>query len=105
MQKLDFVCPVCGGRLLACWFETGSTDYIISKKGKQYKNPIRRASTNLGPIEDARLICCENVYNRTCDFATNCDLEFDNVPRYEENFKIVAIDGGYELYKIKEEKL
>ena len=69
MKKLDFVCPICGGRLMVCCFETGSTDYIISKKGKKYKNPIRRASTNLDSIEQ-RLISCENVSNRTCDFAT-----------------------------------
>ena len=56
MKKLDFICPVCGGRLLVCWFETGSTDYLVSKTGKPHKNPIRRASTNLGPIEDARLM-------------------------------------------------
>ena len=102
MKKLDFVCPICGGRLTVCWFETGSTDYIVSKNGKQYKNPIRKASTNLDPI-DARLICCENVYNQTCDFSTNCDLEFEDHPKYELQFKIEETDNGYELYDLEEE--
>lgn len=103
MRKLDFKCPICGGRLVLCWFETGSTDYVISKTGKVYKNPIRRASRNLGPIEDARLICCENAYNQTCDFVTNTDLEFENLPKYDRKFKITETDDGYELYEREEE--
>lgn len=101
MKQLDFICPICGGRLLVCWFETGSTDYLVSKTGKPHKNPIRRASTNLCPIEDARLICCENVYNQTCDFATNCDLEFDN--SYDGKFEITKTDIGYKLYDLEED--
>ena len=100
MKQLDFICPVCGGRLLVCWFETGSTDYPVSKTGKPHKNPIRRASSNLDPIEE-RLVCCENVYNRTCDFATNCDLEFDNL--YDGEFEITQTNDGYELYDLKED--
>ena len=100
MKKLDFICPICSGRLLICWFETGSTDYLVSKTGKPHKKPIRRASTNLDPIEE-RLVCCENVYNRTCDFATNCDLEFDN--SYDGEFEITQTNRGYELYDLKEE--
>ncbi len=99
MKRLDFVCPICGGRLLVCCFETGSTDYVVSKKGKPYKNPIRRASTNLATIEQ-RLVCCENTYNRTCDFATNCDLEFEDL--YEGDFEIIETDNGYELYDLEE---
>ncbi len=101
MKQLDFVCPICGGRLLVCWFETGSTDYLVSKTGKPHKNPIRRASTNLDPIEE-RLVCCENVYNRTCKFATDCDLEFDYSPEYARRFKMVQIDDRYKLYELEE---
>ncbi len=100
MKQLDFICPVCGGRLLVCWFETGSTDYLVSKTGKPHKNPIRRASTNLCPIEE-RSVCCENTYNRTCDFFTNCDLEFEN--SYKGEFEITETDDGYELYDLEEE--
>lgn len=101
MKKLDFICPICGGRLLVCFFETGSTDYIVSKNGKRYKNPIRKASKNCSSI-DTRLICCENIYNRTCDFATDCDLELYDSP-YGGEFEITETDDGYELYDLKEE--
>jgi hypothetical protein len=101
MKKLDFICPICGGRLLACCFESGSTDYIISKNGKQYKNPIRKASRNCSSI-DAKLICCENAYNQTCDFSTNCDLRFDN--SYDGKFEITETNEGYKLYALEEDK-
>ena len=71
-KELEFKCPICGGRLLLCCFETGSTDYVVSKKGKIHKNPIRKASRNCSAIDSA-IICCENTYNRNCDFYTNTD--------------------------------
>ncbi len=100
MKQLPFVCPICGGRLIKSVFMTGTDDYYMSKTGKSYRTPFRRANKNLGPI-DCVTFCCEN-YPDSCNFSINSDLKIEDY-NLRDKYKIGYDSEAFSLYENEEE--
>lgn len=99
-KKLPFVCPICGGRLIKSIFKTGTDDYYVSKTGKSYKTPFKRASKDLGEIGCVTFYC-EN-YPDSCNFSTNGDLEIEDY-NLRRKYKIdYNLDNDTEVYNLYE---
>ena len=102
MKKLPFVCPLCGGKLVSAIFRSGTDDYYMSKTGKRYKTPFRKASSHLSDGDGVQYINCIN-YPKNCDFTTNGELDFEDDLKYKY---IITYDenDNFELYCIGDDK-